>query len=157
MLHAAEYLKWTNLYLWGCAVLLTVAPALCLVIAGRGGWVWTRNFELDSVAYFFNFLWNFYATPSIWRPEQLLGEALVHDAVVLMLKVLEIEQHHEEKSPYRYSELAREGLGSPIGYTGMMWGIPKKVWSVMAKAWPTCSEGDGRGLSVHTLLLMVSF
>ncbi|WIA23260.1 hypothetical protein OEZ85_000031 [Tetradesmus obliquus] len=35
---------------------------------GRGGWVWTRNFELDSVAYFFNFLWNYRQTPSIWNP-----------------------------------------------------------------------------------------
>lgn len=68
---------------------------------GRGGWVWNRNFELDSIAYFFNFLWNYHQTPSIWKPEELLGEAAVHDAVVLLLKVLMIEQHHEQLSPYR--------------------------------------------------------
>eukprot|EP00775_Hariotina_reticulata_P013068 gene13068-13195_t len=88
---------------------------------GRGGWVWTRNFELDSVAYFFNLMWNFHQTPAIWQPEQLLSEPLVHDAVVAMLKLLEVEQHHEKQSPYRYSELARDGVGPPCGYTGMVW------------------------------------
>jgi meiotically up-regulated gene 157 (Mug157) protein len=88
---------------------------------GRGGWVWTRNFELDSVAYFFNLLWNFHQTPSIWEPHQLLAESMVHDAVVTMLKLLQIEQHHEQHSPYRYSELPREGLGPPCNYTGMVW------------------------------------
>lgn len=29
---------------------------------GRGGWVATRNYELDSGAYFFNLLWNYYHT-----------------------------------------------------------------------------------------------
>jgi Metal-independent alpha-mannosidase (GH125) len=68
---------------------------------GRGGWVWTRNFELDSLAYFFNLLWNYHATPGLWRPGQLLEETIVHDAVVAALRVLEVEQHHEEQSPYR--------------------------------------------------------
>jgi hypothetical protein len=68
---------------------------------GRGGWVWNRNFELDSVAYYFNFLWNYHQTPSIWQPSKLLMEPAVHDAVVLLLKVLMIEQHHEQLSPYR--------------------------------------------------------
>lgn len=68
---------------------------------GRGGWVWNRNFELDSVAYYFNFLWNYHQTPSIWQPSKLLMEPAVHDAVVLLLKVLMIEQHHEQLSTYR--------------------------------------------------------
>jgi meiotically up-regulated gene 157 (Mug157) protein len=88
---------------------------------GRGGWVWTRNFELDSVAYFFNFLWNYHQSPAVWQPGPLLMEPLVHDAVVTMLRLLEVEQHHEQRSPYRYSELEREGLGPPCGCTGMVW------------------------------------
>lgn len=71
-------------------------------LLGRGGWVWNRNFELDSVAYYFNFLWNYHQTPSIWKPSELLQETAVHDAVVLLLKVLMIEQHHEQLSPYRW-------------------------------------------------------
>lgn len=68
---------------------------------GRGGWVWTRNFELDSVAYYFNFLWNYHQADGIWSPGVLLQEPLVHDAVTTMLRLLEVEQHHEERSPYR--------------------------------------------------------
>jgi meiotically up-regulated gene 157 (Mug157) protein len=68
---------------------------------GRGGWVWNRNFELDSVAYYFNFLWNYHQTPGMWRPSELLQEAAVHDAVVLLLEVLKMEQRHEQLSPYR--------------------------------------------------------
>ncbi|KIZ00578.1 hypothetical protein MNEG_7382 [Monoraphidium neglectum] len=88
---------------------------------GRGGWVWTRNFELDSIGYYFNFLWNWYATPEIWGPEQLLNEAVIHDAVVVCLKVMVIEQRHNELSPYRYSELANNGIGPANNYTGMVW------------------------------------
>jgi uncharacterized protein len=83
--------------------------------------VFTRNFELDSVAYFFNFLWNFHQNPDIWNPNAVLCEPLVHDAVAAMLRLLVVEQHHEEKSPYRYSELPRQGLGPPAAYTGMVW------------------------------------
>ena len=68
---------------------------------GRGGWVWTRNFELDSIAYFYNFLWNFHQTPSIHKPSTLLSEPQIYDAVVTLLRLLETEQYHEEKSPYR--------------------------------------------------------
>lgn len=79
---------------------------------GRGGWVWNRNFELDSVAYYFNFLWNYHQTPSIWQASELLQEAAVHDAVVLLLKVLMIEQHHEQLSPYRCAQQAST-VGDP--------------------------------------------
>jgi meiotically up-regulated gene 157 (Mug157) protein len=66
-------------------------------------------------------MWNFFHTPDVWSPEDLLAEPLLHDAVVSMLRLLVIEQHHEELSAYRYSELPREGLGPPSAYTGMVW------------------------------------
>lgn len=68
---------------------------------GRGGWVWTRNFELDSLAYFLNFLWNYHQTPGVWSPQTLLRESLVHGAIIVVLKLLRLEQHHERLSPYR--------------------------------------------------------
>jgi hypothetical protein len=52
---------------------------------------------------------------------QVLRESLVHDAVVTALHVLEVEQRHCEGpgvSPYRYSELARDGLGVACAVTG---------------------------------------
>lgn len=88
---------------------------------GRGGWVWNRNFELDSIAYFMNLLWNWFASDNIYAPEQLLQEPIIHDAVVLYLRVLQIEQHHTESSPYRYSELPNNGLGPASQVTGMIW------------------------------------
>lgn len=37
---------------------------------GRGGWVATRNYELDSGAYFLNMLWNYYTTPGLFAAER---------------------------------------------------------------------------------------
>lgn len=39
----------------------------------------------------------------------------------LLIDTWRVEQHHEEQSPYRYPELARNGLGTPVAYTGMTW------------------------------------
>lgn len=88
---------------------------------GRGGWIATRNYELDSGAYFMNLLWNYYVTPGVHAPQGLIGESLIYDAVSLMVDTWTTEQHHEESSTYRYSELPREGVGSPTSYTGMTW------------------------------------
>lgn len=63
-------------------------------------------------------LWSYYIAPDVHAPEQLVNEAVVFDAVRLMLDVWATEQHHEERSQYRYSELQRDGLGSPVAYTG---------------------------------------
>lgn len=45
--------------------------------AGRAGFVGTRNYELDSGAYFIGLLWNFAVTPGIRRPGVLLRQPLV--------------------------------------------------------------------------------
>lgn len=37
---------------------------------GRGGWVASRNYELDSGAYFINMLWNYYTTPGLFAAER---------------------------------------------------------------------------------------
>ena len=66
---------------------------------GRGGWVFTRKFELDSVAYFLNFLWNFHQAPDVWSPEALLAEPLIDDVIVTVLRLLLVEQCHEDQSP----------------------------------------------------------
>lgn len=38
-----------------------------------------------------------------------------------LLRVWKLEQRHESLSAYRYPTLPREGLGSPVNYTGMTW------------------------------------
>ena len=90
-------------------------------VIGRGGWVATRNYELDSGAYFLTQLYDYYVVENLYRPELLLQEPMIFDAVMLMIDVWIVEQHHEESSPYRYFELPRDGKGTPTGYTGMSW------------------------------------
>jgi hypothetical protein len=60
---------------------------LFLVLAGKGGWTAERKYELDSGAYFINLLHNYVHTPGLYDPERLLMEPVLHDAVLLMLKV----------------------------------------------------------------------
>jgi len=90
-------------------------------VIGRGGYVATRNYELDSGAYFLTQLYDYYTTPDLYRSDILLQESIVYDAVELLIDVWIVEQHHEESSPYRYFELPRDGKGVPSGYTGMTW------------------------------------
>lgn len=52
---------------------------------------------------------------------QVLAEAVVYEAASLLVDVWTTEQQHEQRSPYRYSELPRNGLGPPTGFTGMTW------------------------------------
>jgi hypothetical protein len=42
--------------------------------------------------------------PGLWGHEQLLNSSVVHDAVLTMINTWQTEQHHEEKSPYRWAD-----------------------------------------------------
>ncbi|KAL4425793.1 hypothetical protein ABPG75_009809 [Micractinium tetrahymenae] len=106
----AYYLKWKD----------ASAHSKFERLIGRGGWVATRNYELDSGAYFIQMLWNLYSLPGYGRAA-LLAEPVVFEAVNLLVDIWTIEQHHEEQSKYRYSELPREGRGPLSNYTGMSW------------------------------------
>jgi len=90
-------------------------------VIGRGGWVATRNYELDSGAYFLTQLWDYYVAEGVYGPEKVLDDPMIFDAVMLMVDTWIVEQHHDNKSPYRYFELPNEGLGKPTNYTGMSW------------------------------------
>lgn len=90
-------------------------------VIGRGGWVATRNYELDSGAYFLSQIYDYYVADSLYKPEALLAEPLIFDSVMLMVNTWIIEQHHDDKSPYRYFELPNQGKGAPTAYTGMTW------------------------------------
>jgi meiotically up-regulated gene 157 (Mug157) protein len=90
-------------------------------VIGRGGYVATRNYELDSGAYFLIYLYDYYLTSEIYNPEALLKEPLIFEAVMTMVNTWIVEQQHEEMSPYRYYELPNEGKGTQTGFTGMTW------------------------------------
>jgi meiotically up-regulated gene 157 (Mug157) protein len=91
------------------------------LVIGRGGWVASRNYELDSGAYFFQQIYDYYIADDLYRPEELLEEHMIFDAVLLMIDTWIVEQNHDTLSPYRYFELKNEGKGAPTSYTGMTW------------------------------------
>jgi len=90
------------------------SPSPSDLTLGRTGWVATLNYELDSGCYFLRLL--HYA----WVHHNLPIEKY-RQTVELLIKTWKTEQHHEEKSPYRYAELPRNGLGTPVAWTGMTW------------------------------------
>lgn len=90
-------------------------------VMGRGGFVTTRNYELDSGAYFMNHLYDYYVTEGLYKPELLLQEPIIFQAVNLLVEIWIVEQHHDTESPYRYFELTNQGRGEPTSFTGMTW------------------------------------
>lgn len=87
----------------------------------RGNFVATGNYELDSGCYFMRLLYRY------WRafPDKAQESILRHDETLKAIKNLIdmwiLEQHHEQKSQYRYPELSRQGRGSETQYTGLTW------------------------------------
>mmetsp|Transcript_26310 Transcript_26310/g.60995 ORF Transcript_26310/g.60995 Transcript_26310/m.60995 type:complete len:558 (+) Transcript_26310:48-1721(+) len=85
---------------------------------GRGGHVATFNYEVDSYAYFLRFCYQYWLQSS--RTTSVFDADWFH-TVDMVVEIAVREQHHEQNSPYRYVELPRHGLGSPVNYTGMTW------------------------------------
>ena len=89
--------------------------------------VWEQKYELDSLCYPIRLAY------LLWQRADTtdhLDEATL-EMFRSMLALMEVEQHHEDRSPYRFQRsgenlpptetLTREGKGSPTGYTGMVW------------------------------------
>jgi meiotically up-regulated gene 157 (Mug157) protein len=91
-------------------------------VVGRGGFVATRNYELDSDgACFLNNLCNHHVSKDICQPELLLEEPMTFEAIMLMVDTWTMEQHHDKQLPCRCFELEKEGKGKATTYTGMTW------------------------------------
>jgi meiotically up-regulated gene 157 (Mug157) protein len=76
-----------------------------------------HKFEVDSLLYPIWFSYDYYKQTgdrSIFTPE-------VRRAFDRVVATLRDEQHHAQRSHYRNPQLANNGRGSPVRYTGMVW------------------------------------
>ena len=95
-------------------------------IPAIGPWVFERKYEVDSLCYPIRLLYLYWKQTD--RTELIL-EKLEKVAEVITNQWI-VEQHHTEKSPYRFtrpharypwSTIHNDGLGAPVVYTGMTW------------------------------------
>ncbi len=89
-------------------------------------WVFERKYEIDSLCYPIRLLYLFWKSSG---REELIREKLEETARIIVDQ-WRVEQHHMEKSPYRFirphppvpwDTIPNNGLGSPVAYTGMTW------------------------------------
>lgn len=76
-----------------------------------------EKFEADSLLYPIWFAYDYWRTTgdgSFFDGH----ESLAFDKI---LRVLHVEQHHDQRSRYRNVQLADRGRGTPVRYTGMIW------------------------------------
>jgi meiotically up-regulated gene 157 (Mug157) protein len=85
---------------------------------GKVSYAWDTEFELDEYGYFIRFLYNFHKT----FPRFNVNQPMIVAAVSKILDVVETEQFHMSKSPYRRWELGNDGLGTPVlDGVGLVW------------------------------------
>jgi len=79
--------------------------------------VWEQKFELDSLAYPVTLAWSYWKATgdsSLFTPD-------FANALDKILDTMEREQDHPKNSRYTHKEMAVNGVGRPVGYTGMIW------------------------------------
>ncbi|WP_308113621.1 glycoside hydrolase family 125 protein [Kineosporia corallincola] len=88
-------------------------------------WVWEQKYEVDSLAF------PLLLAHRWWRATGRTDvfDDRAHRVFRTVVDQFRLEQRHEERSPYRFvrpgaiatETLTREGLGTPVGFTGMTW------------------------------------
>lgn len=87
--------------------------------------IWEQKYEIDSFAFPLWLAYRFWKTTG--RTDFVAGDFPA--AARVIVDQLRLEQDHEARSSYRFvrdvgiesETLPRDGLGSPVGYTGMTW------------------------------------
>ena len=95
-------------------------------IPPKGPWVWERKYEVDSLCYPIRLLYMYWKQTG--KTEMIKTE--LEKITKIILDVWTTEQHHFEKSTYRFtrpnarkawSTIHNNGMGNPVVYTGMTW------------------------------------
>ncbi len=79
--------------------------------------VWEQKFELDSLAYPVTLAWSYWKTTG----DTSIFNSDYQKALDAILATLQREQDHPRNSRYSHKELANNGKGRDVGYTGMIW------------------------------------
>ena len=88
-------------------------------------WVWERKYEIDSLCYPIRLAYKYWKATN----DGSIFDADFEKAAKMIVALWKTEQHHTEKSPYRFTRtgcswgdtLHNDGLGNPVSYTGMSW------------------------------------
>ncbi len=87
--------------------------------------VWERKYEIDSLCYPIRLAYLYWKATG---DNSVLGEDFLKSSKITV-NLWRTEQHHSEKSPYRFSRkncpeqdtIHNNGMGNPVAYTGMTW------------------------------------
>ena len=88
-------------------------------------WMWERKYELDSLCFPVQLAYMYWQETG---KSDIFDDAC-YQALNSIVNVIKTEQHHAEKSPYRFERpthketetLQNNGMGLPVNYTGMTW------------------------------------
>ncbi len=92
----------------------------------QNAWVFERKYEVDSLCYPMRLLYLYWKNSG--RSEFVRKQ--LEPVARVILDTWRTEQHHMEKSPYRFirenppvpwDTIYNDGLGEPVAYTGMTW------------------------------------
>lgn len=94
-------------------------------VTEMGPRIWERKYEIDSLCYPIQLAYLF------WKQTSITGhfDASFREAAASIIETWQVEQRHEQKSPYRFERkgvrqsdtLNRNGKGTEVSYTGMTW------------------------------------
>jgi meiotically up-regulated gene 157 (Mug157) protein len=87
-------------------------------------WIWERKYELDSLCYPIQLLHDYVETTH----DTSIFDETVHRMLQVIVATMQTEQHHDERSPYRFERqgvasdtLPLSGHGTRTNFTGMVW------------------------------------